>query len=488
MHNNRKNFYFESRKKLSCDYYHNEPTIGAVSLIPKLSEIRMKSWQLVLIAFITAFWHPLLTAADLMGVYQDALAHDAQYRSARAAYEASQEKTTQGRAGFLPNIAFSANRNIQQIDVGRISAAGGLTTNPPENTIHTGSLVLTATQPLFRMENIIIYQQSKTEVSRADAQFIVAGQDLILRVSQAYFDVLDAQIDVEVAETQKKAIQKQLEQAKRNFEVGTATIVDTNEAQARYDLTLSQEIAARNALEIRKRTLQSVTTRFPENLTGTKEIISGLAGLKYKTMDEWVQAAEAQNFTLKIQQAAYELALQEVKRINAQHYPTLDLVAQYSDQANVGAAITGRGIDLTSKSIGVQLNVPIFQGFSVQSRVREAIALKEKAYHDLESTRRNITLQARQQFLNVTNGIAQINALKQAYKSSQTQLESTMLGQQVGVRTEVDVLNAQQQTYAAKRDLAKAYHSYLMSRIRLTAETGELDEDALIQINAMLVK
>lgn len=488
MHNNRKTSYFESRQKLDCDHY-NKPIIGTVSLISKLSEIRIKSWKWGLIALAMIFWRPLLAASDLMSVYQEALAHDAQYRSARAAYEASQEKTTQGRAGFLPNIILSGNRNIQQIDVGRVTdIRTGIITNPPENTIHARSLLITATQPLFRMENIIIYQQSKTEVSRADAQFIVAGQDLILRVSQAYFDVLDAQIDVEVAETQKKAIQKQLEQAKRNFEVGVATIVDTNEAQARYDLTLSQEIAARNALEIRKRTLQSVTTYFPEKLTGTKEIISELAGLKYKTMDEWVQAAEAQNFTLKIQQAAYELALQEVKRINAQHYPTLDLVAQYSDQTNVGAAITGRGIDLTSKSIGVQLNVPIFQGFSVQSRAREAISLKEKAYHDLESTRRNITLQARQQFLNVTNGIAQINALKQAYKSSQTQLESTMLGQQVGVRTEVDVLNAQQQTYAAKRDLSKAYHSYLMSRLRLIAETGELDEDELIQINAMLAK
>ncbi|GKS68008.1 outer membrane protein [Nitrosomonas sp. PY1] len=449
----------------------------------------MKLWQLILVAFIIAFWHPLLAAADLMGVYQDALAHDAQYRSARAIYEATQEKTIQGRAGFLPNIGVSAARSIQQINPGKvISSTTGMPVNPPENTIHTGSVVVTATQPLFRMENIIIYQQSKTEVSRADAQFIVAGQDLILRVSQAYFDVLDAQIDIEVVETQKKAIQKQLEQAKRNFEVGTATIVDTNEAQARYDLTLSQEIAARNALEIRKRTLQSVTTHFPEHLTGAKEIISELTGLKYKTMDEWVQVAESQNFTLKIQQAAYELALQEVKRINAQHYPTLDLVAQYSAQENVGAAITGRGIDLISKSIGVQLNVPIFQGFSVQSKVREAIALKEKSYHDLENTRRNITLQVRQQYLNVTNGIAQVKALKQAYKSSQTQLESTMLGQQVGVRTEVDVLNAQQQMYAAKRDLAKAYHSYLMSRLRLTAETGELDEDALIQVNAMLVK
>ena len=146
------------------------------------------------------------------------------------------------------------------------------------------------------------------------------------------------------------------------------------------------------------------------------------------------------------------------------------------------------GIDLTSKSIGLQLNVPIFQGFSVQSRAREAVALKEKAFHDLETTRRNIALQVRQHFLNVTNGIAQINALKQAFKSIQTQLESTILGQQVGVRTEVDVLNAQQQMYVAKRDLAKAYHGYLMSRLRLIAETGELDEDALIQINAMLTK
>uniref|UniRef100_UPI0035B30424 TolC family protein n=1 Tax=Nitrosomonas sp. TaxID=42353 RepID=UPI0035B30424 len=208
----------------------------------------------------------------------------------------------------------------------------------------------------------------------------------------------------------------------------------------------------------------------------------------YSTMDEWVLAAEEKNFTLKMQQSAYEFANQEVKRIWSQHYPTVDLVAQYSEQTGVGGAITGRGIDLTSKSIGVQLNVPLFQGFSVQSRVREALSNQNKALHDLETTRRNITLQARQQFLNVTNGIAQVKALQQALVSSQSQLDSTVLGQQVGVRTEVDVLNAQQQLYAAKRDLAKAYHGYLMSRLRLSAEAGELDEDTLVQINAMLIK
>lgn len=448
----------------------------------------MKFLLIAFAAVIGLIGHPALRAADLMAIYQEALTQDAQYRSARAAHQASQEKIVQGRAGFLPNITLSASRTVQQVDPNNIFVTGVGTVNPQQVTIQSRGVTISATQPIFRMENIVIYQQSKIEVSQADAQFIVAAQDLILRVAQAYFDVLDAQIDVEVAAAQKKAILVQLEQAKRNFEVGVATIVDTNEAQARHDLTLSQEIAALNALEIRKRTLQGIIDRFPGTLAGTREIASDLNNLRYSSMDEWVKVAEEQNFTLKIQKAAYELAQQDVKRAGAQHYPTLDLVAQYSDQTGVGGAITGRGIDLVSKSIGIQLNVPLFQGFSVQSRVREALALQERALNDLETTRRTITLQIRQQFLNVTNGIAQVKALTQALKSIQSQVDSTMLGQQVGVRTEVDVLNAQQQLYAAKRDLAKAYHAYLMARLRLSAEAGELDEDALIQINAMLVK
>ena len=438
----------------------------------------MKFMRFIFAVYFGVIGYPAVQAADLMGIYQEALIQDPQYRSARAAYQAAEEKLPQGRAGFLPNITFSATRQVQEVET---SFAG-------TNIIQNRGLVLSATQPLFRMQNIVIYQQSKIEVSKADAQFVVAAQDLILRVAQAYFDVLDAQIDVEVAEAQKKAILIQLEQAKRNFEVGVSTIVDTNEAQARHDLIISQEIAARNALEIKKRTLQGIIDRFPENLVGAKEIAADLTNLRYSSMDEWVRVAEEKNFALKIQQAAYEIAQQDVKKVWAQHYPTVDLVAQYSDQTGVGGAITGRGIDLTSKSIGVQLNFPIFQGFSVQSQVREALALQNRALHDLENTRRNITLQIRQQYLNVTNGIAQVKALKQALISSQSQLDSTILGQQVGVRTEVDVLNVQQQLYSAKRDLAKAYHSYLISRLRLSAEAGELDEDTLTQINAMLIK
>jgi outer membrane protein len=293
-------------------------------------------------------------------------------------------------------------------------------------------------------------------------------------------------VDVEVAESQKKAILKQLEQAKRNFEVGVSTIVDTNEAQARFDLTISQEIAARNALEVSKRTLQGIIDRFPEHLVGAKEITSDLSGLRYDSMEEWVQVAEEKNFNLKVQQAIYDIATKEVKKAWARHYPTVDLVARYSDQKGVGAGFTGIGRDITTKSIGIEINLPLFEGFGTQSRVREALANRDRALHDLENTRRDSALQVRQQYLNVTNGIAQVNALKQALISSQSQLDSTILGQEVGVRTEVDVLNAQQQYYSAKRDLDKAYYSYLVSRLRLSAEAGELDEDVLQQINDML--
>ncbi|SDG93183.1 outer membrane protein [Nitrosomonas sp. Nm132] len=419
-----------------------------------------------------------LQAASLMDIYHEALEQDAKYGSERAAYIAAQEKLPQGRAGLLPNINFTGTGQNQYID----------TNLGPERVIKNRGMVIAATQPLIRFENFIIYEQSKNQVIQADARFVLAAQDLILRVAQAYFDVLIAQNNLEVMGAQKKAISEQLEQAKRNFEVGVATIVDTHEAQARYDLTVSQEILAKNTLEVNKRSLQGIINRFPDSLSSTSidKIVSDSLTLPYDDMEEWVALAEQKNFSLKVQQIAYDLAEQEIKKAKAGHYPTLDLVAQYSNQQGVGGAITGRGIDLESKSVGLQLNVPIFQGLSVQSRVREALANRDKARQDLENVRRTIGLQVRQQYLNVTNGIALIKAQKQALTTSKSQLDSTVLGQEVGVRTEVDVLNAQQQFFSARRDLAQAYYTYLMSRLRLKAEAGELDEDVLKEINALL--
>jgi outer membrane protein len=442
------------------------------------SGIKVKILQYICTSLIGMLLHTPLHAANLMDVYREALEQDAQYSSARAAYQAAQEKLPQGRAGVLPTVTLQGIRQRQSID--RVGV--------PEVVIDNQSLTITATQPLYRKENFAIYEQSKIQVTQADSQFIIAAQDLILRVAQAYFDVLSAQVNVEVAEAQKKAIGEQLGQAKRNFEVGTSTIVDTYEAQTRFDLTLSQEIAAKNDLEIRKRTLQQIIGRMPDSFIRPNEQFSDFLSLKYANMQDWITVAEQNNLTLKVQQAVYEIAKQDVERAKAGHYPTLDLVAIYSDQKGVGGTITGRGIDLTSKQIGVQLNLPLFQGFAVQSRVREALATQEKVLQDLNNTRRNSVLQVSQQYLNVTNGIAQVKALRQAVISSKSQLDSTKLGREVGVRTEVDVLNAQQLFYSARRDLAQARYNFLMSKLRLEAEAGELDEEDLSNINDVLLK
>jgi len=433
--------------------------------------------------------HTPLHAADLMETYRQALEEDALYSAARAAHMAAQERLPQGRAGLLPTLSLAFVKRRQFIDIGSVSSIVPVgTVRPSEVIIDNQSLTITATQPIYRKENFVIYEQSKLQVAQADSQFIIAAQDLILRVAQAYLDILTAQVNLEVAEAQKKAISEQLEQAKRNFEVGTTTIVDTYEAQARFDLTTSQEIAAKNQLEVAQRTLQQIIGHMPDDLVRPKDTAYELLNLKYANMQDWITVAEQNNLALKVQQSVYEIAKQDVERAKAGHYPTLDLVAIYSDQKGVGGTITGRPIDLTSKEIGIQVSFPLFQGFAVQSRVREALAIQERVFQELNNTRRNSVLQVSQQYLNVTNGIAQVKALKQALLSSKSQLDSTKLGQEVGVRTEVDVLNAQQLYYSARRDLAQARNNFLMSRLRLEAEAGELDEDDLREVNQALVQ
>ena len=420
--------------------------------------------------------HAPLNAADLVDIYREALDQDAQYAAARAEHKAAQEKIPQGRAGLLPTLTLSGVRKRQMI-------------NPegsPEVGLNRGAIVIQAVQPLFRMQNFIAYEQSKIQVMQADSQFIIASQDLILRVSQAYFDLLIAQFDVRVEEDQKRAIERQLKQAKANFEAGNSTMVDTKEAQARFDLSVSKLIVARNVLEINKRKLQKITGRYPSIISRSHENHdTNLFVLKYANMNDWLAVAQQNSLTIRVQQLVLEMAEHEVKRARAGHYPTLDLVALYSNQKGVGGTFTGRGIDLTSKEIGLQLNIPLFSGFAVQSRVREAMATEEKV-RDLKNTYRDAELNVSQEFLNFTNGRALVKAQIEAVRSSQSQLESTKLGQEVGVRTEVNVLNAQGLHSLARRDLSRAYYNLLMSRLKLKAAAGELDEEDLVQINKVL--
>ncbi|MDP1941304.1 MAG: TolC family outer membrane protein [Gallionella sp.] len=420
-------------------------------------------------------------AADLLETLRAAQANDPVFAAARATMQAGQEKLPQGRALLLPSISLNANSTFND----QTTQYQGTAPFPSgNNRYNSHGYGVNLTQPLFRQQNWLAYSEAELQVVQTEAQFRVAEQDLILRVAQAYFDVLIAQDSVQLSEAQKTAIAEQLEQAKRNFEVGSATITDTHEAQARYDLTVAQEIAAQNTLEIKKRTLQQLINTMPKDLRHLGK------GFKLDTpqpadMEKWVDDAQSNSLQLAIARAGAKIAEKEVARNRGGHYPTVDLVANYSN-SNANGGSFGVGSDNTSKSIGVQLNMPLFEGGATQSRWREAEANRERAQQELEGTRRSVALQTRQAYLGVVSGIAQVRALQQALTSSESALEASKLGQEVGVRTNLDVLNAQQQLYSTRRDLYQAEYSYLLSQLRLKAAVGSLSEDGLAIINQAL--
>lgn len=421
--------------------------------------------------------------ADLLEIYRLAQSADAQYAAARATWSAGQERLPQGLSGLLPSASISAfsQQNDREI---QSRAAGSAAVN---NQFNSNSVSLSVTQPLYRPQNFAAYGQAKTQVAQADAVFAQATQDLILRVAQAYFDVLLAEDTVVFAQAQLAAIARQLEQAKRNFEVGTATITDTHEAQSRYDITVSTEIAARNDLELKKRQLELIVGRVAPGLSplGPK---FALRSPEPAQPERWVAEAGDNNLQVRVSRASREFASQEVQRNRAGHRPTVDAFASYSDSGQGSGTQGGPGFDSTSAVVGVQLAFPIYQGGLTSSRVREALANEDKARQDLENARRTAELTARQAFLGMTSGIAQVKALEAALVSSQSALDSTRLGQEVGVRTQVDVLNAQQQLSQTRRDLAQAKYTYILASLRLKAAAGQLTEQDLASVNGWLAR
>ncbi|MFH2139871.1 MAG: TolC family outer membrane protein [Pseudomonadota bacterium] len=431
----------------------------------------MKPSRTILSAMLAVAFTAPASAADLIDIYRAAQTQDAVFAAARAAQQAGQEKLSQGRALLMPSVNLNANTAYNDV-------------NAPygANKYNSHGYGVTITQPLFREQNWAMYNQSELQVAISEAQFKAAQQDVILRSAQAYFDVLIAQDTVQLIVAQKSAIAQQLEQAKRNFEVGTATITDTYEAQARYDLILAQELAAASDLEVKRRNLQQLINA---DVPVLNVLGAGFNPVAPEPADaqKWVDDAKLNNLQVKVAEAAYELADEEVARNRGGHLPTLDLVGSYSK--NTGCAFTSCG-DTRSTSVGLQLNMPLFQGGSTQSKWREAEANREKARQDLENARRNVAVQTRQAYLGVATGIAQVQALQQALKSSESLLSASKLGQEVGVRTSLDVLNAQQQMYATRRDLYQAQYNYLVSNLRLKAAAGNLQEADLERVNQAL--
>ena len=417
-------------------------------------------------------------AADLLETFHAAQANDPVFAAARATQQAGQEKLSQGRSLLMPSINLNANTTFNNQNAryqGFLSPASG------DYNYNSNGYGVTLVQPLFRQQNWQAYSESELQAAQAGIQLKIAEQDLILRTAQAYFDVLIAQDSVGLAEAQKTSISEQLEQAKRNFDVGSATITDTLEAQARFDLTGAQQIAAQNNLEIKRSALQQLINAMPKDLKPLGKDFK-LEAPQPADMDKWVETAQSGNLQLAIAQASAEIADKEVARNRGGHYPTVDLVANYSNNSTGGVMAN----DTTSRSVGVQLNMPLFQGGAVNSKWREAEANRERARQELENVRRNVAQLTRQAYLGVVSGIAQVQALQQALASSVSVLDASKLGHEVGVRTNLDVLNAQQQLYSTRRDLYQAQYNYLVSELQLKAAVGSLGEDDLSKVNQAL--
>lgn len=419
-------------------------------------------------------------AQSLQDLYTAARGYDASYQSAKSLFDANLAKAEQAKALLLPtaNLAVGANNYNQDVT----------STTNRTFSYDAQTATVSANQPLYRPANKASYDQGMKGVEAAKAQLQVAEQDLIVRVSQAYFDVLASSDSLTFVKAQKAAVAEQLASAKRNFEVGTATITDTREAQARYDLVIAQELAAENDLRVKTIALNQLvgkTDAQPKPLAAPPV----LAAIEPADPEVWVRQSEDQHPGLAQLKVALDVAKLETAKAEAGHKPTLDLVGSYA-MANANGSTSGATSYYTRSNVatvGVSFNLPLFAGFATQNRIKETLALEDKARTDLEASRRTIAQGIRTAYFGVQTGLAQVKAYEAAEISSQSALEANQLGYQVGVRINIDVLNSQSQLYSTKASLAKARYDVLVGGLKLKQAAGTLTTNDLGPINSQLV-
>ena len=422
---------------------------------------------------------------SLVDIYNLALAHDPTLASALVANQATQEIIQQSKALYRPVVNFNAGANVTHTDIAFSGVGADFPFRSGQQSFLGYQYGIEARQPLYRKQNWVELELAKTQVSLADKQLYLTQQTLILRTTLAYFDVLLTQDKMQLIAAQKAAILSQLEQAKANFDAGTNTSTDVNEAQARYDLIFAQEIAAINDHQIAQQSVQAITGEMPLSLALVNNTMKTHA--LEQSMDKWLEVAAENDLNIQIHQDSVKLSQQAIEYANAGHLPTLDAVASVSDSYASGSYY-GFGSDLKSGSLGLQLQVPLYQGGGTTSRVRQAVLNKQKALNDVNIARRQISQDTQRAYLNLSTSIAQVKAYEQALVSSQSQLDSTHVSYDVGLRTSVDVLNAQQQLFSAKRDLLQARYGYLVNIIRLKTTSGVVAESDLLDINQQLVQ
>ncbi len=419
--------------------------------------------------------------ADLLSLYREAANQDPGVASAKASLQAARERVTQAEAanGFAAGISAAANANYLDLHVRTLPNA------QTDRAYLAASVQAYVTKPLIRPANIVAIEQANAATSISELVLQAAQMDVANRLSQTYFDVLLAQDNVTLVQSQKIAVAEQLAQAKRNFEVGTATIVDTNEAQSRYDQVIAQEIAAQNELDRTRWALRNVVGRYEINLKRLRTATQ-MPTPNPASMEAWVTRAEREAFSVRIALQTLAVSEYDVRRAQTGKDWTLDATANITNSQSTGSASSNLGTWANSGLIGISFNWPFDISGGVNARVRETLALVDKNRNDIEAARRTAGLNVRQSYLGLTSGVASVAAQQQALKSAETTLASTKLGLEVGVRTNLDVLNAQQQVTQVQRDLALARYNTLLNEIRLKAATGVLVEDDIRATNAYL--
>lgn len=420
----------------------------------------------------------LAQAQSLSDLYTAARGYDATYQAAKQQSDATLAKAAQAQALLLPTVGLSVSANqINQDTQAPVSR---------NYDYDSQSATLSATQPLYRPGNAASYEQGKKSIDLAQAQLAQAEQDLIVRVSQAYFDVLASSDTLAFVQSQKTAVAEQLASAKRNFEVGTSTITDSREAQARFDLVVAQELAAENDLLVKRLALNTVVglaNASPKPLA-TPVVLSPLQPTDVAL---WVDQAQVAHPGVLQADIALQVAKLETSKAEAGHKPTLDLTGSYTTAATNNGSSTGLSSTRGNQaSVGLSFVLPLFAGYAVQNRVKETLALEDKARSDLEAAKRSVAQATRTAYFGVQSGQAQVKALEAAEASSQSALDANKLGYQVGVRINIDVLNSQSQLFDTKAKLAKARYDVLMGGLKLRQASGALKADDLQAINKQL--
>jgi len=423
------------------------------------------------------------SALDFKQVYQAALEQDATIRASRAAADSGRERLPQARAGLLPQVSASAGRNFNSLDTTSPNILGELGTTNDRYFSDNKSVQLR--QPLVNMQRWLQFEQAKSMVAETEATLDRDLQNLVVRVAGAYFEYLMSDEQLELVLAQKKMYTSLVDAAKKGLAAGSGTRTDIDDAQARLDMASAQELEARQNQDQTRRQLEVLINQPVASVAKLNVPALKLVGPVPASMDEWTSRAEKNSPEIKAMQARLEAARREVSKSQAGHLPTLDAVAQWSNSGSEN--ITRINSRYENKSIGVQLNVPLFSGGYVNSTIRQAVAEQTRAEETLEALRRDLGVRVHKEFRGVSEGVMRVRALEQAVRSAEQMMKSTQMSLKAGSRTQLDVLNAQQQYTMALRDLAQARFVYLMSKVKLASLAGDDAVASVDDVNASLL-